>query len=269
MISRAELSKSAYEAGASDRTIEKDYVIGRLLFGIADSPLKKLLAFKGGTSLKKIYFPDYRYSEDLDFTLLKEVNTDALIFQFKKILPVIEKATALTLNLPDKRIERRTDSLTCYVEFVGPLLAKPGSRDIKVDFTFDEIIVFPLNKKPINTPYSDNSPQPGNMSVYALEEVLTEKLCALIGRTEPRDLYDTHFLLYTGGLDYHSVPHAFIKKAGSKGVDCKTLGVVLKGKEGIMGKLWETRLRHQVRELPPLGKVLRETRKMLRRYQIL
>ena len=144
MISRVELSKSAYEAGASDRTIEKDYVIGSLLFGIADSLLKKLLAFKGGTSIKKIYFPDYRYSEDLDFTLLEEVNADTLIHQFKISLPVIEKATALTLNLPDERIERRIDSLTCYVEFVGPLLAKLGSRDIKIDFTFNEIIVFPL-----------------------------------------------------------------------------------------------------------------------------
>ncbi len=30
------------------------------------------LQFKGGTTQKKIYFEDYCYSEDLDFTLLNE-----------------------------------------------------------------------------------------------------------------------------------------------------------------------------------------------------
>ena len=30
------------------------------------------------------------------------------------------------------------------------------------------------------------------MPTYALEEISTEKLCALMGRTEPRDLYDIH-----------------------------------------------------------------------------
>lgn len=34
--------------------------------------LSKNLVFKGGTVLKKAYFEDYRFSEDLDFTLLKE-----------------------------------------------------------------------------------------------------------------------------------------------------------------------------------------------------
>ena len=34
--------------------------------------LSKALAFKGGTVLKEFYFKDYRYSEDLDFTLVDD-----------------------------------------------------------------------------------------------------------------------------------------------------------------------------------------------------
>jgi predicted nucleotidyltransferase component of viral defense system len=56
MIQQAEISKLAYRESVSDRTIEKDYVIGWILLGLADSKLKKILAFKGGTALKKIYF---------------------------------------------------------------------------------------------------------------------------------------------------------------------------------------------------------------------
>ena len=49
--------------------IEKDYVISWVTYGIANNPfLKENLIFKGGTVLKKAYFPDYRFSEDLDTT---------------------------------------------------------------------------------------------------------------------------------------------------------------------------------------------------------
>lgn len=31
------------------------------------------MAFKGGTAMKRCYFGDYRFAEDLDFTLIEEV----------------------------------------------------------------------------------------------------------------------------------------------------------------------------------------------------
>ncbi|GAI08967.1 unnamed protein product [marine sediment metagenome] len=50
------------------KTLEKDYVLSWILIGIAKSKICDMLSFKGGTALKKFYFPDYRFSEDLDFT---------------------------------------------------------------------------------------------------------------------------------------------------------------------------------------------------------
>ena len=70
MIRSAEVSKLAHRLGLGDKTIEKDYILTWVLQAIAASPLRDLLAFKGGTAIKKIYVPDYRFSEDLDFTLL-------------------------------------------------------------------------------------------------------------------------------------------------------------------------------------------------------
>ncbi|HYT55213.1 MAG TPA: nucleotidyl transferase AbiEii/AbiGii toxin family protein [Verrucomicrobiae bacterium] len=32
--------------------------------GLSQSPVRDRLIFKGGTALKKCYFPDYRFSED-------------------------------------------------------------------------------------------------------------------------------------------------------------------------------------------------------------
>lgn len=49
--------------------IEKDYALSYVLAGIAkQSQLNQSLVFKGGTALKKIFFGDYRFSVDLDFS---------------------------------------------------------------------------------------------------------------------------------------------------------------------------------------------------------
>lgn len=68
MISPAEIARWSHRFGVSDRVIEKDYVLSWLLVAIGKSGLRDALAFKGGTALKRAYFPDYRFSEDLDFT---------------------------------------------------------------------------------------------------------------------------------------------------------------------------------------------------------
>ncbi len=49
--------------------LEKDYALGYVLAGIAQVPaLADALVIKGGTALRKFYFADYRFSEDLDFS---------------------------------------------------------------------------------------------------------------------------------------------------------------------------------------------------------
>jgi hypothetical protein len=52
-----------------EAVLEKDYCLSWFLVGMSATPLKDILAFKGGTAIKKCYIPDYRFSEDLDFTL--------------------------------------------------------------------------------------------------------------------------------------------------------------------------------------------------------
>ncbi len=57
--------------GLQNSTIEKDYVLGRVLMGIQNNTkTKDSWIFKGGTCLKKCFFDEYRFSEDLDFTLI-------------------------------------------------------------------------------------------------------------------------------------------------------------------------------------------------------
>src|SRR5438477_8770290 len=70
MIAKQEIMDFAREFSLPVNTIEKDYVLGWLLAGIAnDTELFEKWLFKGGTCLKKCYFETYRFSEDLDFTI--------------------------------------------------------------------------------------------------------------------------------------------------------------------------------------------------------
>jgi predicted nucleotidyltransferase component of viral defense system len=54
LIDRRELLEKARERSLTLGMIEKDYVLGWLLFGL--SAIRDL-AFKGGTALSKVYFP--------------------------------------------------------------------------------------------------------------------------------------------------------------------------------------------------------------------
>lgn len=71
MISRIDINDRVREWGLREEIVEKDYVIGWILWGIGnDRLLKRTWCFKGGTCIKKCYIETYRFSEDLDFTVM-------------------------------------------------------------------------------------------------------------------------------------------------------------------------------------------------------
>lgn len=264
MITQREVSQRAFQEQVSDRVIEKDYVLTWILLALADSPVAELLAFKGGTALKKIYFPDYRYSEDLDFTLIGETEPDELLAGLTEMLGRLTKSEGFQFDVPAERVERRADSLTAYINFVGPLQARATSRDIKVDMTLVERLIFPVQRRGVVSEYTDAIEK--EILVYSLEEVLTEKLCAIIGRTEPRDVYDAHFLLERQDIDFYLIPSAFAEKAAAKGVDPSRLAETLSRRQPTLQRMWDNRLRHQVKDLPDFERVLRELNRKLRAY---
>ncbi|NCO66814.1 nucleotidyl transferase AbiEii/AbiGii toxin family protein [Candidatus Aquicultor secundus] len=247
----------------NELVLEKDYVLTWIILGIADSDLYPLLAFKGGTALRKIYFPDYRFSEDLDFTVLEKVESDDLISGLGRVIADLSKGQGFQFALPSEKIERRNDSITAYISFVGPLQAKLGSRDIKVDFTLSEKLIFPVEPHTIYRDYSDAVEK--QILTYSLEEIMVEKLCAIIGRTEPRDVYDLDYL-FDQNLDFMAIPNALVEKAEFKGIDPNRLLEVLEKKKPTLERMWKTRLAHQVKDLPHLEEVLRNLQRNIKKH---
>src|ERR1700747_3263345 len=78
MIAKQDILERAMEWQLRPDVVEKDYVLGWVLAAIAQHPeTSEHWVFKGGTCLKKCYFETYRFSEDLDFTLLPEAMYEA------------------------------------------------------------------------------------------------------------------------------------------------------------------------------------------------
>ena len=86
MIKPGEIQQMARVLGVRDQQIEKDYILSWILIGIAQhEELSTIIVFKGGTVLKKIYFENYSFSEDLDFTLLNDnISNEQLIKCFNE-----------------------------------------------------------------------------------------------------------------------------------------------------------------------------------------
>ncbi len=105
MINKLEVLQLAKKLGLQNSTIEKDYVLGWVLIGIQDnSKTKDSWIFKGGTCLKKCFFNEYRFSEDLDFTLVdsSQMNESFLMGILKELSEWIYEETGI--EIPPKSL---------------------------------------------------------------------------------------------------------------------------------------------------------------------
>lgn len=75
---RIRLQESRKRLGLPWDVLERDYLLAWILAGISQTEvLRDTLVFKGETALKKCWFGDYRFSEDLDFTAVGSFPTGA------------------------------------------------------------------------------------------------------------------------------------------------------------------------------------------------
>ena len=167
-----------------DTQIEKDYVITWLLWGIARHHLLKTgMVFKGGTVLKKAYFENYRFSEDLDFTLISELTDEQIRTAFIQSLEWIEEESAIQFKMSE--FERhQSGSIAFYIFFVASLGGRMDSKSVKIDITRGEKLLFQPIERLIFKSYIDLENDDFSLFCYPLEEVMVEKLVALMGRTQ-------------------------------------------------------------------------------------
>jgi predicted nucleotidyltransferase component of viral defense system len=65
MIDDAEIRRRSSSLGIQEDHVERDYILNHFLAHVSSGPGS--LVFRGGTALARVYWPDFRLSEDLDF----------------------------------------------------------------------------------------------------------------------------------------------------------------------------------------------------------
>lgn len=205
MIRDAEIRRRARAAGVEPRTMELDYALGWTLRGIACHPyLARRLVFKGGTCLRKCYFPNYRFSEDLDFTSTQSFGWEELEEAVTEAFAEVQKASGINfaarsprLRVIDDEYGRETLRFTIY--WRGPHASGGSPPGLRLDITRNEVLAFAPVSRSMFHPFSD-ADDLGELRLrcYALEEVMAEKVRAVLGQriyAVSRDLYDIFSLL--------------------------------------------------------------------------
>jgi predicted nucleotidyltransferase component of viral defense system len=248
-----------------EAVIERDYVLAWFLTGLAGHPLRDKLAFKGGTALRRCWFNDYRFSEDLDFTLIRPISLGDILEGLNEIFATVEADSGLRIAFDREDRHGHQNSHTFYLSYQGPL---PAANDVKVDITINEVLCFPLQDRPILRTYDrfDDLPDGPTVKVYALEEIVVEKLLAISdrARNEPRDLYDLWYLFGTTGLRIAELCSELDAKLALRQRSVKGMEQAIAAKEDRLRRLWTNRLAHQMSQLPPYDDVFREISRVIR-----
>jgi uncharacterized protein len=248
-----------------ESVLERDYCLAWFLIGLSQSRLGHLLIFIGGTCLKRCHFGDYRFSEDLDFTLARPAEFAEIREGLEEVFEYVARASGIRFTFEREDRQSHAKSYTFYFSYQGPL---PNPNTVKVDITISEVLCFPAEQRPVLRAYPEfeDLPEDCMVAVYGLNEIATEKVAALSdpARNEPRDLYDLWFLTVHAGVDLSQLVPAIAEKLRFRQKDIAGLEDRILKKEQRLKALWTGRLGHQIETLPEFDEVFRAVRRELR-----
>lgn len=203
---RTRLLEARGRLGIPWEVLERDYLLSWVLAGISQVPvLQETLVFKGGTALRKCYFGDYRFSEDLDFSALEGVPTgeemersvreacDTAVRLLDEYAPVEISCQRYTEREPHPGGQ---EAFAIRARF--PWQSRLQTR-VMIEVTVDEKVMRSPERRRVIHQYGE--PLNVDVQVYSLEEIIAEKLRALLqqadiferrgwSRSRARDYYD-------------------------------------------------------------------------------
>lgn len=187
MISKEILLEIGKKKGLTNKEhIEKIYFQDIFLFNLFKKTNKFI--FKGGTALYKFYnLP--RFSEDLDFSIIKGLN-------YKEIEDIIKDLLKNTSYFYIKDIKKTSNSILIRVSCKGILT---NYNTLRIDINFKNKVLDGFDIKNYISDYIDINPF--SLRVLKPQEIISEKIHSLLNREKARDLFDLFFLLRQFEID--------------------------------------------------------------------
>jgi len=279
---RARIREAASSTGIGEQVIEKDYALSYILAGIAAQPeMSESMIFKGGTALKKLFFGDYRFSEDLDFSTQDSPRGDDLDRAVRQAVAhsgsLLSEHGAFVLEAV-RYVERDPhpfgqEAFVIRVRF--PWHPSPLCR-VKLEISHDEPVLLNPDSLPLIHGYEESLHV--NLRCYQLEEIIAEKLRCLLqtqkkliargwNRPRARDYYDLWRLLTAFGakIDKTLVPSLLERKCAHRDVGYSRVDDFFT--KELMNEArthWNSNLRPFVSQLPPCDVVISELKVLVR-----
>jgi predicted nucleotidyltransferase component of viral defense system len=256
-----------------ESVLERDYCIAWFLVGLARSPIRNKLVFKGGTALRRCHFPDYRFSEDLDFTLLQALSFEELKKELEPVYQEVKRASNITFSFSRSDSATHQNSYTFYLKYEGPLSVTSIGKEIKIDVTISERIFYAPEAIAVLKGCQEftDLPEEEKIFVYSLNEIAAEKTVALLdrARTEPRDLYDLWYLTeQSNSVDLADCLEAINAKLSHRNKKLGDVRAEFSKKESRLKTTWESRLSAQMAKLSEFDSIYRAVKRILRQAHI-
>lgn len=168
---------------STDCIIREEYEI-LLLKEIFESEFGTSLVFKGGTALRLAYSSP-RFSEDLDFTLIKDTDKDKFIAFLKNLAEKYPGITAIEANEKFYTIFGLARIKEPYIDRAFSIKIEVSKREgvWNKEKDYKDILI-----------RSDITPLAVLAQVASLERILEEKKDALKNRKAPRDIFDYWYI---------------------------------------------------------------------------
>ena len=212
---RSRLQEARETLGIPWEVLERDYLLSWILAGISQiGPLRDGLVFKGGTALKKCWFGDYRFSEDLDFSGVRgmpigQALEDAMQESCRIAAHLLDEYAPVEI-ICERYAEKHPhpggqEAFSIHARF--PWQRGVHTR-VMVEVSVDEKVLKPTPYRPVIHGYGE--PLDTKIQAYSLEEIVAEKLRAILqhiekleergwSRSRARDYYDLWRIFKTYG----------------------------------------------------------------------
>lgn len=270
---RREFNRLRKETGVGWEIIEQDYALSWILYGISKTEkLHSSLIFKGGTALKKVYFGNYRFSQDLDFSVRgdhpKGDELEQLVNQACKTASEHLDSVEFICRRYLER-EEHPDHQEAFVIQARFPWHRDYNTSVKVEVTTQEKVLLEPQSRKILHGYGESLN--GTIFSYQIEEIIAEKIRAILqfakklhergwGRSRVRDYYDLWRILneYEDSLNKAILPHLISEKCALKKINFTSIEDLFQDRLMEHLKEWDLWLAPIVPNLPKKSTVLKE-----------
>jgi predicted nucleotidyltransferase component of viral defense system len=185
--------------------IEQDLIICRALVALFnDEYLAEHLAFRGGTTLHKLYMqPQTRYSEDIDLVQISAEPIKETMDRIREVLSFIG----------EPKIKQKAHNNTLIFRFdseIPPVVPVRVKVEINTREHFNVLGLTQYDFSVSNLWFSGSC----KATTYHLDELLGTKLRALYQRRKGRDLFDLYRAISTQTVSVENIIHCYREYIG-------------------------------------------------------